>query len=163
MRKCTDKRLLVLPLLCRGTSLIKKRALLGLYSRTMLRALWGSYGWAAFSYERGTPVLQSHDATLTSLEHFKAHHTSRGLQPRHPWGLGPSHDTQLVWCDDPTIVLRRHASDMAAPFKGLDARGTFQSVKRGPSREEERSLLRRPAWAGIRSGPRGGASWSPWK
>jgi len=50
---------------------------------------------------------------------------------------------------------------MAAPFQGLDARGSFQSVMRGPSREEERSLLRRLARAGSRSGPRGGAELVP--
>ena len=48
----------------RGVSLIRNVLLLGPYSRTMPRALWGSHaygpvgvlwGWV-FSYERGTPV-----------------------------------------------------------------------------------------------------------
>ena len=41
----------------RGTSLIRKRLPLGPYSSHMPRGLGWSYGWGAFSYERGTPVL----------------------------------------------------------------------------------------------------------
>jgi len=40
----------------RVTPLIRKRHPIGPYSRTMPRALWKSYGEAAVSYERGTPV-----------------------------------------------------------------------------------------------------------
>ena len=40
----------------RGTSPVRKRLPLGLYSRAMLRALRWSWGGVAFSCERGTPV-----------------------------------------------------------------------------------------------------------
>ena len=43
---------------CRGASLIRNRACLGTYSRTMPRALWWSLGGGS-SHERGTPVLQN--------------------------------------------------------------------------------------------------------
>ena len=41
----------------RVTSLIRNTPLLGLYSRTIPRVLWWSWGGGAVSYERGTPVL----------------------------------------------------------------------------------------------------------
>jgi len=54
--------------LYRGTSLIRKRLLLGPYSRHMPRALWWSLGGGAVSHERGTPVstgqVASHNPPL---------------------------------------------------------------------------------------------------
>ena len=56
----------------RGTSLIKKRLLLGAYSRPVPRALRRSWVEGAVSYERGTPVPLT--PTLTSY-----------LSPLHPF------------------------------------------------------------------------------
>ena len=48
------------PIQGRGTSLIRNHRILGPYSRTMPRALWGSVGrGGAFSHERGIPVQGS--------------------------------------------------------------------------------------------------------
>ena len=51
---------------CRGTSLIRNSAPLGLHSRTMPRTLWWSWVGGAVSYERGTPVPARWSTTLSS-------------------------------------------------------------------------------------------------
>ena len=58
---------------CRVTSLMRKRAPLGPYSRTIPGVLWWSLGGGSICYERDTPV-EAEAAQVVALE--------RRLQPR---------------------------------------------------------------------------------